>query len=507
MDSVDTDGQIIHSPAKGQRRLGLGVAIGLAVVVMVALALAFEPRLAELDVPSFVERFNVFRGASALGLGLPGAFVVSVRPHNRIGWLLAALGLAQGASMLGGNYGLVGIWDPNASLPGADWVMWVSEWVWVPTFWLVPTLLLLIFPTGRLPSPGWRPVAVAAVLNSLFCSVAWALVPRAVQDIEGLVPPGYEEPVPSFAFAGVALQVSLVLGAATVVASLAALIQRYRRATGAERQQLEWVLFAVVALVTVVAAGRASPPPLGPLLVGIAWVPLPVAMAVGVVRHRLWDIDFVFSRSLIFGLLTLAVLAVYGVSLLALGTLLGASTQAPLLAIILVALGIQPAHGWVRRRVNRFVYGERDDPASGLRDLGARLSDSGAATDVLLNVVDVIGRRLRVAYVAVDDTGLTPAVWGEPSEALRLERLSLIHGGTDVGTLVIGTAAGDHLRASDRRGLANLAPHVAVVVHARRLAGELERSYKRLLATRDEERQRLRRELHDGLGPTLVGSL
>ncbi len=117
MDSVDTDGQIIHSPATGQRRLGLGVAVGLAVVVMVALALAFEPRLAELDVPSFVERFNVFRGASALGLGLPGAFVVSVRPHNRIGWLLAALGLAQGASMLGGNYELSGFGTPTLPSP------------------------------------------------------------------------------------------------------------------------------------------------------------------------------------------------------------------------------------------------------------------------------------------------------------------------------------------------------------------------------------------------------
>jgi two-component system NarL family sensor kinase len=486
--------------ADNRSRLGLGIAS--AVLVMVVTALGFEFRLSELGT-TFVERFNVLRAASALGFGLPGAFVVAVRPRNRIGWLLAAVGVAQAVSLLGSNYGLAGIHDPTGSLPGDGWAMWVSEGIWSPAYFLVPTLLLLVFPTGRLPSPRWWPVAVVAVLAAGLSAVGWALLPPAQNDVNGLFPPGYRGPVPSSpGIADAALSTSLLLGVVAIVASLASLAKRYRRATGAQRQQLKWVLLGALAHVVLGLAGFFTPAPLGPLVAGIAVVPLPVTMAIAVIQHRLWDIDVILSRSLVFGTLTVGVLAVYGITVVVVGGLLGASTGAPLVATALVAVAIDPAHRRVRGLVNRLVYGDRDDPVSALRHLGARLGAAGNLGDVLTDVTQAISRRLRVPYVAVEEAGVPTGVWGEPVPAL--ERVPLSHRGTDVGTLVVGTAAGDRLRSADRRALLELAPHVAVVAHASSLARDLKRSHERLFAARDDERRRLRRELHDGLGPTLA---
>lgn len=503
MSPMRDDPEIGEAAAASADRPRLGLGIALGVLVAVCAALALEPRLSELGAPSFVERFNVVRTAAAVGFGLAGALVVALRPANRVGWLLAAIGVIQALSLLGSNYGQAGIHDPSASLPEHAWAMWFSEWIWWPAHSLVPTLLLLVFPDGRLPSRRWRPVAATAVLAAALGAIGWALMPAAQSDVEGLYPPAYEHPGPSsFAAADILLSVSLLALVLALVGSLTALVRRFRRSAGAERQQLEWVLVGALALVVLLVAGFFIPPPVGPLLVGIGMVCLPAAMAVAVIHHRLWDIDVVLSRSLLFGTLTVGVVAVYAVSVLVLGRLLGASTGAPLVATALVAVAIQPAYQRVRRVVNRFVYGDRDDPASALRHLGARLGATQRSGDVLVDVAEAIGRRLRVPYVAVEESGVPVAVWGEPVAAL--ERIPLSHRGGEVGTLVVGTAAGDRLRRAGWRALHELAPHVAVVVRAQHLARDLERSHERLLATRADERQRLRRELHDGLGPTLA---
>ena len=481
----------------------ISVVAAVGIIVAVAGALAFEPRLSDLGVPSFVDRFNPFRMLGALGFGLSGAFVVAVRPRHRVGWLLLGVGAVQAVSLLLANYGLAGIYEAGRDLPGERWAAWVSEWLWPPAYWLVPTLLLVVFPTGRLPSPRWRPVAVAAIVVSLVSMAGWALLPPADNDVVGLFPVGYRAPVPTSLHTSDVLRgVGLLVGMATTVASLAALVQRYRSARGAEREQIEWVLVGALVMVVLLAGAGGSPDPAGPLLLGAAMVPLPVAVAVAIVRHGLWDIDVVFSRALVFALLTSGVLAVYGGSVLVLGRTLGARTGAPLVATALVAVGIQPLHERVRRLVNRVVYGERDDPAAALRHLGMQLRGAGATDQLLNDVVEAIGRVLRVSYVAVVQHDEVVAAWGRPTSGV--ERVPLTHRGEEVGTLVVGIGPGDRLRPADRRTIAALAPHLAVAAHAHGLTAALARAHLQLLEARADERERLRRDLHDGIGPTLA---
>lgn len=498
---VDTSPRPGWTPPPGGVRVGVAAAIGI--LAAVASALALEPRLADLGVPSFVDRFNPFRMLGALGFGISGAFVVAMRPRHRVGWLLLGVGSVQAISLLLANYGLAGIYDAHRHLPGEAWAMWTSEWLWPPAYWLVPTLLLAVFPTGRLLSSRWRPVAVAAVAASVLSMAGWALLPPAENDVAGLFPSDYSGPVPASLHASdVLMTIGLLLGMATIAASLAALVQRYRRARGAERQQIEWVLVAAIAMAALLGAAGASPDPVGPLLLGTAVVPLPVAVAVAIVRHGLWDIDVVFSRSLVLMLLTASVLAVYGASVLVLGRVFGARTGAPLVATALVAVGIHPLHERARRAVNRLVYGERDDPAAALRHLGTQLRGAGTTGDVLHDVVEAVGRALRVSHVAVVQNGDTVATWGQPT--MTAEPVALAHRGEEVGELVVGLGPGDELRPTDRRTLAALTPHLAVAVHAHGLRMALVRAHQHLLAARTDERQRLRRELHDGLGPTLA---
>jgi signal transduction histidine kinase len=370
--------------------------------------------------------------------------------------------------------------------------MWVSNWLWVPAYLIVPTVFLLIFPDGRLPSRRWRPAMAAALAGIAASTLDWALRPVTYVDVAGLYPAGYTGVLadlhglpPALNVAGLACTIGAV---AAAVASLAA---RYRPADEEVRRRLQWVLAA--ALLTVGVAGVALTGPWGPVMVALAAVPLPVAVSVAIVAHRLWDLDLLLSRALAFGAVSVALLAAYALAAFTLGGVIGAGAAA-----VLVALVVHPLYVRLLAAANRLVYGDRDDPARALRRLGARLSGAGAPGDLLDRMAAEVGRVLRIHYVAVEEPDGVVASWGRPGETA--ERVPLLHRGEPVGALLLG----ERLRPKDRALVAELAPHVAVVAHAHRLGADLERSHGRLLAARQEERDRLLYELHDGLGPTLA---
>jgi signal transduction histidine kinase len=299
-------------------------------------------------------------------------------------------------------------------------------------------------------------------------------------------------------------------------------LRRYRLvSTAAQRAQTKWTALGFSLglggfLVTTLVSLWLGPGELSPLLVVLlqgarvaAMSLIPLSIGVAVLRHRLFDVDALISRTLVYGGLTAAVVAVYVLTVGYLGLLLRTDDA---LIVSLVGTGaaaalVQPLRERLQRSVNRLVYGQRDEPYAVLSRLGERLDAAAAAGGALPAVAETVVGALRLPYAALRVARAgeleTAAAAGTPTATLQV--LPLLHRGELVGELVVGQEPGEPLDASDRRLLEDIARRAGAAVHAARLADELRRSRERLVSAREEERRRLRRDLHDGLGPTLAG--
>jgi signal transduction histidine kinase len=305
---------------------------------------------------------------------------------------------------------------------------------------------------------------------------------------------------------------------------VAALVIRFRRSRAIEREQLKWLAYAgVLAILGNIAIyGWYVARPNDPLafdltLIGITAALTLIALAAGIaiLRHRLYDIDLVINRTLVYGALTAAVAGVYVLVVGVLGVLLQArgSLFLSLLGVGLVAIVVQPVRDRLQRAVNRLMYGERDDPYAVLSRLGQRLEGTLAPEAVLPIIVETVAQTLKLPYVAIalamtpDSVSLEeafPIVAAHGLPTADLLRLPLVYQAETVGALIVGPRAGETFSPADRRLLDDLARQAGVAAHAVRLTADLQRSRERLVTTREEERLRLRRDLHDGLGSQLA---
>ena len=303
-----------------------------------------------------------------------GALVASRRPRNPIGWILLSAGLAYevgGLSVTVAEDGGSGSWDTLLA--------WVSSWVWMAAISPVATFGLLLFPSGSLPSARWRPVAwlAGAGLVALICGLA--LEPGRFDDTAIENPVGLE----AVRWLPGALQ---AVGAITLVAgmlgSIASLWARYASARVDERQQLKWLLYAAA----LVAAGVAVTVPIesfaGPSWTDVAnaittltVATVPVAMGIAILRHRLYDVDVVINRTLVYGALTATLAATYLGSVLLIGLALGQSGLAVAVSTLAVAGLFRPARARIQAAVDRRFYRRRYDAAQTLEAFGGRLRD------------------------------------------------------------------------------------------------------------------------------------
>ncbi|HET9492649.1 MAG TPA: GAF domain-containing sensor histidine kinase [Chloroflexia bacterium] len=234
-----------------------------------------------------------------------------------------------------------------------------------------------------------------------------------------------------------------------------------------------------------------------------------VAVGIAILRYRLYNIDLLINRTLVYGALTAGVVAAYVLLVGSLSVLFQSSGNfvLALIATGLAALLVQPLRERLQRRVNRLMYGERDDPYAVLSNLSQQLKTTLAPTAVLPSITEAIARTLKLPYVALalkqDNRLEIAAAYGLPSGAPL--QLPLVYQAETVGQLYVAPRApGEPFTPAERRLLEDIALQAGIAAHAVRLTVDLQRARERLVTAREEERRRLRRDLHDGLGPQLA---
>ena len=292
------------------------------------------------------------------------------------------------------------------------------------------------------------------------------------------------------------------------LAVVAALVIGYARSRDpGVRQRLRWQLYTFgFGVAAYVGLGRVpewltGAPLLGWDMLTLFFLPCPLALGAAVLRYQLFDIQVILKRSLVYGLLSAVTVLAYVGIVAALRPLFGAPV--PLAAVAVIAVTVVPTATYLRRLVGRWLYGERDDPYEVLRRLSTVLESAGSPETVLEHVVHSLARSLRLAYAAVEIGGIPPVSIGTASGALQ--HIPLVYRGEDHGRLVLDPGPlREPLGADDERLIDGLARQVGIIAHHLQLSARLQHSLERSVTTLEEERRRIRRDIHDGLGPTLA---
>ncbi|MEJ7871514.1 MAG: histidine kinase, partial [Rubrobacteraceae bacterium] len=435
-----------------------------------------------------------------------GALIVSRHPRNALGWLFCLIGLSSGLSGFALEYATYAL-VVEPGLPGAVTAAWLDTWVGTLGF-VSLALIPLLFPDGRPPSRRWWSIVWIAVGAIVVGTVSFALVPGPLDTYPSVDNPfGIEGAKDVF---DLLLSIGTLVIGVTLFAGIVSLVVRYRRSRGTERQQLKWFTYAA-AMIPLALLGNTLFPDLSWLIGGVGVACIPVAIGIAILRYRLYDIDLVINRTLVYGALTACIVGLYVLVVGYLGVLFqtGGNLAVSLVATGIVAVLFAPLRERLQKTVNRLMYGERDEPYAVLSRLGERLEATLEPEAVLPTIARTVREALKLPYAAVElGEGNGSFVAAESGSAVEDPvRLPLLYRGEEIGALLLAPRPGEEgFSPADNRLLDGLVRQAGVAAYAVRLTADLQRSREQLVTAREEERRRLRRDLHDGLGP-MLGSL
>ena len=505
--------------AWGSFAISAGLSLGTAVFIMLAWS-----------VPVLSTEFG-FKGytiALSLALAIVGAILVSRVPENAIGWIFCGLGILGGVMGLTTEYARWALIHEGGRPPFGLESAWLQEWVWIPIL-LGLAFVAWIFPDGSFLSRRWKVAAFVGLALGVVPALINAMLPRLT------IFAGYPNPLhTSGAWIPDAANVSVMLVFPILIGGAVSAGVRFRRGGGDERQQIKWLLLSVSALGALIAFYAvmlvtgvnltSSFAKVSEYLAAGALIGIPVSIGIAILKYRLYDVDLVINKAVVYGAVAVFITAVYLVVVIGVGSLIGYASNPVLSAIAaaIVALAFQPARRWAQRLANRVVYGKRATPYEVLADLGGRFANEYAADDVLdriaVVVAEGVGAQRSVVWLLAGDE-LRPAAVRPigasaaavavdrdhaPADAGGLRVFPILHQGALLGAIGVEKPANDPLGVSDEKLVGDLAAQAGLVVRNVRLIEDLRASRRRLVAAQDEERRRLERNIHDGAQQQLV---
>ena len=344
-------------------------------------------------------------GTALLTFPIVGALIASRHPRHAIGWLLLAAGLANMALILFSGYGTYALEAEPSALPGGVVTNWLSDVIWLPSVAVSTTFLFLLFPDGKLPSRRWRALAWTAVVGTVMVALALVFEPTLYGYPDVKAPLAL--PKETEGLLGLVATAGFILWAAATVGAVISLILRFRRARGEQRLQIKWVAFAAAISLVMVPSFSLETAEALAFLEPVALIAIPISVGVAILKYRLYDIDRIINRTLVYVALTALLVGVYVGAAVGLGALVRSVSGQENNSLVIAAstLAVAALFGPARRRIQGFIdrrfYRRKYDAARTLETFNAKLREQVDLDSLSGELVGVVHDIMQPAHVSL----------------------------------------------------------------------------------------------------------